>query len=226
MTRLIDFRFAALALFSAVLLWGFSQRTATQERGFDIPVIAARVPEDLIVTARSSDAVDIRVRGSRSVLRRVPSDLEYEVDLAAAKAGVTNLEVDLTALDVGRGAQIVSRSPTQLEFTLERKISRRMRVKANVIGKPADGFELGETSITPRRLQVTGAESEILRLGEVLTETIDVTGLAQSFERTVGAVALGPHTRLDPAEEIRVRVEIVPAPSPEEPDKRKRKGVR
>ncbi len=226
MTRLIDFRFAALALFSAVLLWGFSQRTATQERGFDIPVIAARVPENLIVTARSSDAVDIRVRGSRSVLRRVPSDLEYEVDLAAAKAGVTNLEVDLTALDVGRGAQIVSRSPTQLEFTLERKISRRMRVKANVIGKPADGFEVGEPSITPRRLQVTGAESEILRLGEVLTETIDVTGLSQSFERVVGAVALGSHTRLDPAEEIRVRVEIVTAPPAEDPDKRKRKGAR
>jgi YbbR domain-containing protein len=225
-TRLIDFRFAALALFSAVLLWGFSQRTATQERGFDIPVIAARVPEDLIVTARSSDAVDIRVRGSRSVLRRVPSDLEYEVDLAAAKAGVTNLEVDLTALDVGRGAQIVSRSPTQLEFTLERKISRRMRVKANVIGKPADGFEVGETSITPRRLQVTGAESELLRLGEVLTETIDVTGLAQPFERAVGAVALGSHAWLDPAEEIRVRVEIVPAPPAEEPDKRKRKAAR
>lgn len=226
MTRLIDFRFAALALFSAVLLWGYSQRTATQERGFDIPVVATRVPDALIVTARSSDAVDIRVRGSRGALRRVPSDLEYEVDLAAAKPGVTNFEVDLTALDVGRGAQIVSRSPTQLEFTLERKISRRMRVKPDVVGKPAEGFLVGETTITPRRLMVTGAESEILRLGEVLTETVDVTGLTEPVERAVHAVALGSHAWLDPAEEIRVRVEILPAPPPQALDPRKRRGAR
>jgi YbbR domain-containing protein len=222
--RLIDLRLAIVALIASVLLWGFSRSTATQERGFDIPVVATHIADDLILTARSSDAVDIRVRGSRGALRRVPADLEYEVDLSDAKPGTTSREVDPTALDVGRGAQIVSRSPTQLEFTLERKISRRMEVKPQLVGKPADGFVVGEVRVTPRRLLVSGAESEVLRLGEVLTETIDVSGATQPIERSVKVVALGPHAWLDPAEEVQIDIEIAAAQS--EPDKPARRRVR
>ncbi|HEU4429501.1 MAG TPA: CdaR family protein [Myxococcota bacterium] len=225
MTKLVDVRLAAVALVAAILLWGFSQSTATQERGFDIPVVAANIPDDLILTSRSSDAVDIRVRGSRGALRRVPTDLEYTVDLTDAKPGVTSLEVDLTALEVGRGAQIVSRSPTQLEFTLERKISRRMRVKPDVVGVPAEGFVLGTVEALPRRVLIAGAESEVLRLGEVLTETIDVTGATATIERPVGAVALGQHAWLEPDQEIRVRAEILPEPPPE-PERNARRGGR
>jgi len=224
-TRLVDLRLAIVALIASILLWGFSQSTATQERGFDIPVVAANIRDDMILTARSSDAVDIRVRGSRGALRRVPTDIEYSVDLADAKPGVTSREVDLTALDVGRGAQIVSRSPTQLEFTLERKISRRMRVKPDVVGKPGDGFVLGNVEATPRRVLVAGAESEVLRLGEVLTETVDVSGATATIERPVSAVALGAHAWLEPKQEIRVRAEILPEPPPE-PERPARRGAR
>jgi YbbR domain-containing protein len=223
-TRLIDLRLAVVALLAAVLLWGFSQSTATQERGFDIPVVPTHLPDELILTARSSDAVDIRVRGSRSALRRVPADLDYEVDLAEAKPGTTSTEVDLTALDVGRGAQIVSRSPTQLEFTLERKISRRMSVKPELAGRPAEGFVVGDVQTTPRRLLITGAESELLRLGELLTETIDVSGASQPIERSVKIVSLGPHAWLEPGQELRVRVDIQPAPPPEPQKPPRRRG--
>jgi YbbR domain-containing protein len=222
-TRLIDLRLAFVALLAAVLLWGFTQSTATQERGFDIPVVPTHLPDDLILTARSSDAVDIRVRGSRGALRRVPPDLEYEVDLADAKPGTTSREVDLTALDVGRGAQIVSRSPTQLEFTLERKIARRISVEPAVAGKPAEGFVVAEARVSPRRLLVTGAESELLRLSELLTEVIDVTGASEPIERPAKIVALGPHAWIEPGQEVRVRVEIQPAPQPEPEPKRRRR---
>ncbi len=224
MTRLIDLRLAAVALVASVLLWGFSRSTATQERGFDIPVVPSHIADDLVLTGRSSDAVDIRVRGSRGALRRVPTDLEYEVDLSGAKPGTTSREVDLTALDVGRGAQIVSRSPTQLEFSLERKISRRMEVRPQIVGQPAEGWVVGEVKAVPRRLLVSGAESEVLRLGEVLTETIDVTGATQTIERDAKIIALGTHAWLDPAEDVRVRIEIVPAPPPEPAKPEKRRG--
>ncbi len=224
MTRLIDLRLAFVALLAAVLLWGFSQSTATQERGFDIPVVPTHVPDDLILTARSSDAVDIRVRGSRGALRRVPVDLEYQVDLTDTKPGTISREVDLTALDVGRGAQIVSRSPTQLELTLERKISRRVSVKPQVVGQPAEGFVVAEAQAVPRRVLVTGAESELLRLGELLTETVDVSGASEPIERSVSVVALGPHAWLDPGQEIRVRIDVQPAPPPEPEQPARRRG--
>jgi YbbR domain-containing protein len=228
-TRLVDLRYAALALFAAVLLWGFSHSTADQERGFDIPVVPTHVPEDMIVVARSSDAVNMRVRGSRGALRRVPvADFEYEIDLTGARPGVTSREVDLTAFDLGRGTQIVSRSPTTLEFTLEAKMTRRAKVKPDVTGEPAEGFVLGEVEVEPRRLLISGAESEVLRLDQVTTETIDVSGATASFERVVHATELGSHAWPEPGQEIRVRVEILPEPAPEpepEPEEpRSRRG--
>lgn len=228
MTRLVDLRYAALALFAAMLLWGFSHTTADQERGFDIPVVPTRVPQDMIVVARSSDAVNLRVRGSRGALRRVPvADFEYEIDLTGARPGVTSREVDLTAFDLGRGTQIVSRSPTTLEFTLEAKRTRRIPVKPDVSGEPAEGFVLGEIRVEPRRLLVSGAESEVLRLDEVATETVDVTGATASFERIASATELGAHAWLEPGQQIRVRVEVLPAPPPEPvPQKPRTKGRR
>ncbi len=216
MIRLVDLRYAALALFASLLLWGFSHSTASQERGFDIPVVPERLPDDLIVVARSSDAVNIRVRGSRAALRRVQvADLEYTVDLTGARPGVTAREVDPTAFDLGLGAEIVSRSPTTLEFTLEPKITRRLKVRADLTGQPAPGFVVGEVSVEPRRVEVSGAKSEVLRLDEVLTETIDVTGAAQTFERITGITALGPHAWLEPGQQLRVRIEVLPEPPPE-----------
>ncbi len=217
-TGLVDLRYALLALVAAVLLWGFSQSTASVERGFDVPIVTVQVPEDLILVDRSSDAVNLRVRGSRGALRRIPvADLEYEVDLSGARPGPMLYEVDVTALDLGRGTQIVSRSPTTLEFTLERKRTRRLPVKPDVVGTPGEGFLLGEITADPRRVSVSGAENEVLRLGEVPTETIDVTGAVASFEKEVGAVALGQHVWLDPETKLEVRVEVVPEPPPPPP---------
>jgi hypothetical protein len=218
MTRLVDLRYALLALVAAVLLWGFSQSTASVERGFDVPIVTVQLPDDLILLDRSSDAVNLRVRGTRGALRRIPvADLEYEVDLGGARPGPMIYEVDVTALDLGRGTQIVSRSPTTLEFTLDRKRTRRIPVKADVVGTPGEGFLLGEITTDPRRVGVTGAESEVLRLGEVPTETIDVTGAVASFEKEVGVVALGQHVWLDPESRVKVRVEVLPEPPPEPP---------
>lgn len=219
-TGLVDLRYAVLALFAAILLWGFSHSTADQERGFDIPVVPNHVPDDMVVIARSSDAVNLRVRGSRGALRRVPvADVEYEVDLSGARPGVTSREVDLTAFDLGRGTQIVSRSPTTLEFTLDRKMTRRVRVDPEITGDPAEGYVLGEVVVDPRRILVTGAESELLRLDAIPTETIDVTGATASFDRIVSATTLGPHAWLEPGQQIRVHVEVLPAPAepPEAP---------
>lgn len=229
MTRLVDLRYAVLALLAAVMLWGFSHSTADQERGFDIPVVPTHVPSDMIVVARSSDAVNVRVRGSRGALRRVPvADVEYEIDLTGARPGVTSREVDVTSFDLGRGTQIVSRSPTTLEFTLESKMTRRVKIAPEIEGEPAPGYVLGEIDIEPRRLLVSGAESELLRLEQVATETIDVTGATASFEKVVLPTELGAHAWPEPGQQIRVRVEVLPEPPPEaepEPKQAKRRGT-
>jgi YbbR domain-containing protein len=220
---LSNLRYKVVALLAALLLWGVSHTTSSIERGFDIPVLPENVPDELVVTDGSSDAVNVRVRGARGALQRLAvAELGYSVDLTGARAGTTQHEVDLSRLDLPRGAQIVSRSPASLEFTLERKSTRAVKVRADIEGEPALGFTLGEVVVEPARLRIAGARSEVLRLSEVLTETIDVAGANAALEKKVRAMPGGLHVWLDGDELVTVRIAIVPipevaAPPPERP---------
>ncbi len=210
-----NLRYKVLALLAALALWGVSHSTSSVERGFDIPVVPRNVPNDLVITARSTDAVNIRVRGSNAALRRLSVvELEYAVDLAGARPGTTERDVEVTLMDLPRGAQVVSRSPASLEVTLERKSTRAVKVRPDLEGEPGPGFQLGEVRVDPPRLRIAGARSEVLRLSEVLTETIDLTGATAPLERKARVLPGGLHVWLDGADEVTVRVDVVPISEP------------
>ena len=132
-----------LALGLALLLWGVANSTSSVERGFDLPVVLVGLPETVVVTGQTSDAVNVRVRGSRAGLRAFSGgEIEYQVDLSGSKPGVARREVDLTALKLPRGAQIVSRSPSSIDFTMERRGTKAVRVRPDLDGEPAEGFNI------------------------------------------------------------------------------------
>jgi YbbR domain-containing protein len=206
-----NFRYKVLALTVALIMWGGSHSTVTEERGFDIPVTMIGVPEDLVVTAQSSDMVNIRVRGSQAALRNLPvGSLEYTVDLRGARPGVLEREVDAVALDLPRGTQLVSRSPAALDFTLEQKGTKSVRVRADLDGEPAPGFTIAGVEVEPSTVRIAGARSEVLRLNEVLTETIDVSGLSSELVRKVRPSLRGRNLWVETGQEITVRVRVEP----------------
>jgi YbbR domain-containing protein len=225
---LSNLRYKIVALVAALLLWGVSHTTSSIERGFDIPVVPERVPTELVVTDFSSDAVNVRVRGTRAALQRLAvADFEYPVDLTGARAGTTQHEVDLSRFDLPRGAQVVSRSPASLDFTLESRSTRAVKVRADIEGEPAAGFVLGEVLIEPARLRISGARSEVVRLSEVLTETIDVSGASAPIEKKVRVTPGGQHVWLEGGDggvTVRIPVAAVPESAPSAPAKANRRG--
>jgi YbbR domain-containing protein len=221
-----NLRYKLTALAFAALLWGVSHSTTSVERGFDVPVAIRGVPENLVVVAQSSDMVNIRVRGSRAALRSLTvGELEYPVQLAGSRPGVTELEVDTNLLDLPRGAQVVSRSPSNIDFTLERRGTKTVRVRADLEGDPAEGYRVAGVEIEPARVRITGARSEVQRLSEVLTETVDVTGAEAPFERAVRPSLRGRNVWVEEVGEIDVRVDVVPeAPAQPAPGDRPAAG--
>jgi YbbR domain-containing protein len=209
-----NFGYKLLAAGVALLLWGVSHGTNPIERGFDVGLALQGVPDDLVVTDRSTDAVNIRVEGSRAALRSLSvADIEYVVDLSGAKAGVTRHEVDAESVDRPRGAQIVSRSPASIDFTLEPRGTKAVKVREDLAGEPAEGFKVGAVQVDPPRVWITGPEGQVRRLKEVVTETVDVTGIDESFEREVRPLLAGPHVNLRDENPIKIRVEVIPLES-------------
>jgi YbbR domain-containing protein len=211
-----NFGYKVLAAGVALLLWGVSHGTNPIERGFDVSMVLLDVPDNLVVTDQSTDAVNIRVKGSRAALRSLTvADIEYVVDLSGAKAGVTEHEVDAASVNLPRGAEIVSRSPSSIDFTLEPRGSKAVKVRADLAGEPAPGFVVVAVHVEPLRVRITGPRREVLRLTEVVTETIDLSGADETLEREVRPMFAGPHVHSEGENPIKVRVEVVPL-EPEE----------
>jgi hypothetical protein len=210
-----------IAVAVAFLLWGVAHTSSSVQRGFDVPMVLRGIPDDLVIVDQSADEVNVRIQGTRAALRNIsPADLEYPIEVSGAKPGVLTVEVDPTPIDLPRGAEIVSRSPSRVDLTLARRGSKAVRVRPDVTGEPAAGLQVGEIEVTPPRVRITGAQPEVLRLNEVLTETIDVTGATEDVVKDVAIALGGSHVWLEEVEPVQVHVRIAPAPAPEQSESR------
>ncbi len=206
--------YKALALMISLFLWTVAHGSSSIERGFDIPIVLRGLPPDLVITEQNADAVNVRVLGSRAALRNLAENkLEYPLEVTARKPGGVDYEVDLSSIELPRGMRVVSRSPTRISLSLEARGSKSVRIRPELEGEPAEGFEVGRVEVIPPRVRVSGARSEVLRLNEVVTDAIDVTGLSESVEREGRPLVAGKHVWLDDPGATQVRIEIVPKAS-------------
>lgn len=233
MHRFANLGYRLLAVAIALFLWVVARGSSSVERGFDIPVVLQGVPDDLVVVDQGADVVNVRLQGTRAALRNLdPERLEYELDISTSKPGQAAFEVDLSRLELPRGARVVSRSPSRIELTFERRVAKTLKVKPDVEGVPAEGYRIASVQVDPPRVRVAGARSEVLRLAEVATETIDVSGATAPLEKEV-RVATGPgHVWAESPRVVRVKVAVepepppAPAPAPAPEPKPKRSGRR
>lgn len=212
-----DLHYKALALGIALLLWAVASGTSDIQRGFDVPVAFESVPEDLVIIDKSTDEVNLRVQGSRAALRNLsPGSMEYRLVVAGAKQGVADYEVDVTQFDLPRGARIVASSPSTIEVKFERRGTKVVRVRPDLEGEPAPGFTIADVAVEPERVRISGARSEVLRLTEVITETVVLTGVSESFEREVKLTVGARNAWVEEPQSVRVRVVVEPTPEPSE----------
>jgi YbbR domain-containing protein len=213
--RAYQIRYGLLALAISAALWGMSHGSSKIERGFDIPVAFVGMPEELVITRKSTQVINIRVLGPRAALRDISSkDIEYEVNLEGAKPGNAVYLVDETTLVMPQSARILSRSPATIELEFERKSRKSVRITADLEGEPAEGFVFTEVGIDPPRVWLEGARSKVLRLAEVMTETIDVNGLSEPLEREV-RLSLGvDHIWVEEDQPVKLRIQVDPIPEP------------
>jgi YbbR domain-containing protein len=214
-----DLRYKLLALGIALLLWVVASGTSSVERGFDVPIAFGGVPEDLVIVDRSTSEVNLRVSGSRAALRGVsPGAMEYRLDVSGAKQGMADYEVDVSQFDLPRGAKIVSRSPSSVMVKFERRGAKVVRVRPDLEGEPEAGFQVAGVTVQPERVRITGARSEVMRLNEVITETINLAGAKQTVEREV-RLPLGPrNVWMEEPGPVRVRIEITAVPEAPAPE--------
>ena len=206
-----------LALVIALALWGLSHSSSEQQRSIDLPVVISGIPDELVVTSKSVQEVNLRVMGSRAALRNLSrEELVYPLELAGAKPGRLTVDVDAAILELPRGTRVVSRSPSRVEVALAPRGTRSVEIRVDVEGEPAVGHRIAAVEVVPPRVRITGARAEVLRLSAVVTETVDVTGAEADLEKDVRLSLGASNVWLEEPTRIQVRVRIEPVPGDRE----------
>ena len=124
-------------------------------------------------------------------------------------------EVDVDTIDHPTGTQFVGYSPSRLQVRFEKRGRKAVGVRAEIEGTPAPGFHVAGVDIEPQKVWLEGARSQVMRLNEVVTETIDIAGLAASEQKQVRLVLGGGTVWAEDNTPVQVTVRIEADPVPE-----------
>ncbi len=205
-----------LALAISVFIWAVAQGTSSVIQSFDVEVELVGVEDGLVITDQSSDEINVRLRGSRAALRNLDTgSLKYRVDARGGKPGVAVYEVDVETIEHPTGTQFVGYSPSRLQVRFEKRGRKAVGVRAEIEGTPAPGFHVAGVEIVPDKVWLEGARSQVMRLNEVVTESIDIAGLAASTKRDARLVLAGGTVWAEENAPVQVSIRIEPDPVPE-----------
>jgi YbbR domain-containing protein len=203
-----------ISLAFAVVLWFFVMGERRHEVTHIVPVTYKGVPEGLIIANQVPGSVEVAVSGPRALLAHlVAADMAIDVDLAGSEAGVTSFRRVEESLSLPAGLIVTRVSPAYLDVKLERIRDKKVPVRVVVSGEPAPGFRLRRLRVTPTQVTVSGAESELKAISEVVTEGLDLSGTRSSFTQTVQLSHSRPFTTLKEHRTVEVQAQIVADPS-------------
>ncbi len=213
--RLTNLRPGALflALVIAVILWGLAHGASSIERAYDVPIELEAMSEDLVVTDQTPMHINVRIMGSQAALRNVdPGKLHYPIDVSGSKPGNADFEVDVSNVALPRGARIVSRSPSRIFIHFEPRGRKAVGIRVETSGELPQGYVLERVEVLPSHVWLTGARGQVLRLREVVTEPIDLSGISAKEEREVSLLLGAGTVRMEKQESVRVVLHVVPEP--------------
>lgn len=211
-----------ISLAFALVLWFFVMGESRMEVNHIVPLEYENLSEELMIANEVPTSVAIRISGPRALqVNLSPGDISLSVDLKGLAAGMTSFKRLEESLNIPSGLKITRISPSYVDVKLESVREKSVPVRVVLTGVPAQGFMVKKVRSVPEKVVVSGADSELKGVSEVVTEGIDLTHVKESFSQTVAISYIGNYTGLKETKTVEVQVELqsdpdyVPPPLPE-----------
>jgi len=175
-----------LSLVFALILWMFIMGERHLEVGYTVPLELQKIPKSLIIANQVPSLIDVRISGPRTLLMKVsPNDISITVDLSDLKPGLTTFKRLEERLNLPSGMRVTRVSPSFVDIRLERRKQKKVPIKVVLAGDPDPGYRVVGLRALPDKVSISGAESEIKSISEVMTEPIDLKGVTENFSEIV-----------------------------------------
>lgn len=213
------------ALLLACVVWFIvsgPRREQTRQRMVTASLSLVGLPEDLVITTDVPSSVAVRVEGRISDLRSLASQsLEASADLSLiSKPGDVVVTLRPQHINVPEDIEVMDIVPNKVRFTIEKVGQSAVIIRPFLTGEPPDGYLIGQAVADPDQALIEGPMSQILKLTEVATERIIMTGRTATFVQSVPVVSDSPLVRIKHPQRTQVTVPVLAevGPSPQQTD--------
>jgi len=183
-----------LSLLFAVSLWLFVNLKATADRELQLPVRWVNLPDFFEITNPVNDFIRIRVTGPRRILSHLnPKRFPVTLDLSDAKVGLRDYQISDKMISLIPGLKATVLPPDTIQFKFDLIVTKGVSVHPQLTGKLPEGFILKHVSVSPGRIEIIGAESEVKGIQQVETNPLKLDNLLGSVEEKVQILLNRPH---------------------------------
>lgn len=195
------------AVLIAVLLWLFVTSRGQSEMSLEIPVEFKDVPVGLGIASTSAKMVNVTIKGQERVMKNVrPADVRVFIDLSKSKKGEGSFRISQDDIKLPYAMKVMNIEPTTLRVKLDETATKPVTINPVITGTPGKGFYVKAIEVEPKSIVIQGLKTEVRKIGEIRTETMDISGIGETVTQELNVDASGANIKL---EKDRVRVTVV-----------------
>jgi len=173
--------FKIVSVLLAVMLWFFVTSRGESEMSIDVPLEYKNIPAGLEIVNHSMKTVTLNIKGQERFMKNIKlSDTRVPLDLSKAKKGEGIYYIDRNDIRLPRSISIMSINPSSIKITTEETMTKTVRVLPIVTGEPAIGYYKKAVEVSPQSVVIEGVRSEIMKIGSVKTEPLDISGYSET----------------------------------------------
>lgn len=175
-----------VCVFLSVILWLYISSTNIGEVKFKIPIIFINLPETLVRSKISNKYVTATLSGKKDNLKNINiKTIKAVVNLEQPEIGINrSYSIDLVRDEIPENIDI-NLSIKDVSLLVEKKISKKVKIRVNFIDKLMSGFVLGRIATIPESVKINGPESLLKTIDFINTEKISIAGASARIIRDV-----------------------------------------
>ncbi|KAA0273361.1 MAG: hypothetical protein EDM79_10010 [Chloroflexi bacterium] len=182
----------AFALAVAVWISSVTSADPNQMRALEAPVPIEIIgqPANLVFSESIPKEVEVSLRAPASVWKIIEADPQVVraiLDISSLSSGEHSLDLQIQV--DARPVQIVSVTPKTISFILEPLITKPMDLDVRISGEVAIGYQVGEISLEPVSVIVSGAQSRVQEVTRARV-SVDLNRIRENFDQFIKVEAL------------------------------------
>ncbi|GEM_PF-1550137 len=207
-----DWFLKVISVLIAFIMWAFISGQKTPkiiEKNFTAPIYFENTSEDMILTRDVLYEITVQLRGPETTIKKIKSeDVYITIDLKNKKFGLHSIPLTEDLVHKPAGVSVINIIPNTIQFKIEKKITRFVPVKANIVGELPDNLEVKKVILSPPVVKVEGPQSVLEKVQYFESEVIDISDKMQSFETNTVVILNSNFLKLLSEPNIKVKVII------------------